>query len=102
MSLISMDLMLKPFIALALIGEGPVRTGGRVFKALDTDLEPLRLEVKEGLSLINGTEGMSAMAALGLDRARNLVIAADVACALTVEAMMGSARPFRSDISGWR
>ncbi len=91
---------LAPFahLALALIGEGPVRVEGRVVPASESGLDPLRLKVKEGLSLINGTEGMSAMGVLALHRGRQLVKTADVACALTVEAMMGSARAFRSDV----
>lgn len=91
---------LAPFahIALAMIGEGPVRHEGRVTDLAGAGITPLELETKEGLSLLNGTEGMAAMGVLALDRARRQVAAADVACALTVEAMMGSARPFRADI----
>ena len=91
---------LAPFahMALPLIGEGKVRVDGQVIPTSKTDLEPISLQAKEGLSLLNGTEGMTAMGALGLDEARRLLIAADVACAMTIEAMMGSARPFRSDI----
>lgn len=91
---------LAPFahIALALIGEGKVRVGDRIMSPGDAGLEPLRLKVKEGLSLINGTEGMASMGALALHRGRNLTVAADIACALTIEAMMGSSRPFRADV----
>jgi len=91
---------LAPFahMALPLIGEGKVRVDGQVIPTSETDLEPISLQAKEGLSLLNGTEGMTAMGALGLDEARRLLIAADVACAMTIEAMMGSARPFRADI----
>lgn len=91
---------LAPFahMALPLIGEGKVRTGGKVIPASETDLESISLQAKEGLSLLNGTEGMAAMGALGLDAARQLLIASDVACAMTIEAMMGSSRPFRDDI----
>jgi histidine ammonia-lyase len=91
---------LAPFahMALPVIGEGKVKIDGRVVPTSETDLEPITLLAKEGLSLLNGTEGMAAMGAIGLHEARRLVIAADVTCALTVEAMMGSARPFRDDI----
>jgi histidine ammonia-lyase len=85
-------------MALPVIGEGKVRVDGKVVPTSETDLEPIELQAKEGLSLLNGTEGMSAMGALGLDEARRLLIACDVACAMTIEAMMGSARPFRADI----
>jgi histidine ammonia-lyase len=91
---------LAPFahLAMPLIGEGSVKVDGRVMPTTDAGLEPIVLRAKEGLSLLNGTEGMAAMGALQLDAARHVLIAADVACAVTVEAMMGSARPFREDI----
>ncbi len=91
---------LAPFahMARSMIGEGMVKAGGKVIPASEAGLEPMQLQAKEGLSLLNGTEGMTAMGALALVDARQLLIAADVACALTVEAMMGSARPFREDI----
>jgi histidine ammonia-lyase len=91
---------LAPFahIALTVIGEGSVRIDGDIVPTSATDLLPIELRAKEGLSLLNGTEGMAAMGALALHDARRLAAAADVACALTVEAMMGSSRPFRADI----
>jgi histidine ammonia-lyase len=57
-------------------------------------LEPIRLEAKEGLSLVNGTQFMGAFAALGLVRARRLAKAADVACALSVDALQASRDSF--------
>jgi histidine ammonia-lyase len=99
---------LAPFahMALPLIGEGFVKIDGKVTPAADAlnqkQLSPLRLQAKEGLSLLNGTEGMLAMAVLGLDRARRLARAADIACGLSVEALLGSARPFRPDIHALR
>jgi histidine ammonia-lyase len=91
---------LAPFahLALPIIGEGRVRVDGEVMPTAQTDLEPVHLKTKEGLALLNGTEGMTAMGVLGLHRARILVEAADVACALTVEALMGSSRPFRPEV----
>lgn len=91
---------LAPFahLALPLIGEGQVRIDGQVRPSADSGLAPISLQAKEGLSLLNGTEGMSAMGALGLERARRLVFAADVATALSVEALLGSARPFEDRI----
>ncbi len=91
---------LAPFahVALSLIGEGQVRIDGVVVPASDSPLAPIPLLAKEGLSLLNGTEGMTAMGVLGLHDARQILLAADAACAVTVEAMMGSARPFREDI----
>ena len=95
---------LAPFahLALPLIGEGFLNRQGHIEPAgqalAAVGLEPLHLEAKEGLSLLNGTEGMLAMAALGVHRAERLARAADAACALSVEALLGSARPFRPEI----
>jgi histidine ammonia-lyase len=91
---------LAPFahLALTLIGDGLVKLDGEVVSTGESGLSPIELEAKEGLSLLNGTEGMAAMGALALDEARTLLMAADIACAVTIEAMMGSARPFREDI----
>lgn len=91
---------LAPFahLALPLIGEGRVRVGGEIKDASEAGLEPLALQTKEGLALLNGTEGMTAMGVLALHHARRLVEAADVACALSVEALQGSSRPFRPEI----
>lgn len=95
---------LAPFahIALTLIGEGKVWVDGRVVDTADSGLEPVELQAKEGLSLLNGTEGMTAMGALALIDSRGLVTAADIACALTVEAMTGSTRPFQPEIHALR
>jgi histidine ammonia-lyase len=58
-------------------------------------LEPIRLASKEGLSLVNGTQFMAAMAALGVVRARRLAATADLACALSLESLQGSRTSFR-------
>lgn len=99
---------LAPFahLALPLIGEGTVRAGGRVRPATEAlaaaGLEPLVLGPKEGLSLLNGTEGMLALGVLALNRAERLAEVADIACALSVEALLGSARPFAPEIHALR
>jgi histidine ammonia-lyase len=99
---------LAPFahLALPLIGEGLLSEAGSIHPAAEVltrhGLTPLRLQAKEGLSLLNGTEGMLAMGVLAVDRAERLVAAADLACALSVEALMGSARPFRAEIHDLR
>lgn len=95
---------LAPFahLALPLIGEGQVRVDGQIKKTADTQFEPLRLQTKEGLSLLNGTEGMAAMASVALHHGVHLTTAADVAAALTIEALLGSARPFRPEIHALR
>src|SRR5581483_5454406 len=61
-------------------------------------LEPLRPAAKEGLSLINGTQFMAGFLALGLVRARRLAVAADLACALAIEALQGSRTSFLPQI----
>jgi histidine ammonia-lyase len=61
-------------------------------------IEPLTLSAKEGLSLLNGTEGMLAIGILALDEAETMVVAADAACALSVEALLASAKPFQARI----
>ncbi|MBS1195933.1 MAG: hutH [Actinobacteria bacterium] len=91
---------LAPFahLALPLIGEGVLRCRGQERPAAEVlaehGLAPLTLHAKEGLSLLNGTEGMLAVGLLGLHRARRLADAADLACALSIEALLGSTRPF--------
>ncbi|MCI0677821.1 MAG: histidine ammonia-lyase [Actinobacteria bacterium] len=91
---------LAPFahLALPLIGEGKVRLDGVIMETTASGLEPIRLLTKEGLSLLNGTEGMTAMGVIALDRARTLVAAADTAAALAVEALLGSVRPFLPEV----
>ena len=99
---------LAPFahLALPLIGEGELRDGDTVGPAADVlsqhGLEPLVLEAKEGLSLLNGTEGMLAWGIMGAHQARRLARAADVACAMSVEALLGSARPFDARVHALR
>lgn len=95
---------LAPFahLALPLIGEGHVKIAGRVVATSESGLEPIELLTKEGLSLLNGTEGMSAMGAIALHHARNLSAAADAAVALSVEALYASARPFLPEIHALR
>jgi histidine ammonia-lyase len=57
-------------------------------------IEPLEFAPKEGLSLVNGTEPMQALLAFSIHDAQMLVTAADVACALSVEALLGTDRPY--------
>lgn len=95
---------LAPFahLALPVIGEGLLDDGMGPVPAAEAlaaqGLEPLRLEAKEGLSLLNGTEGMLAMGVLAVARIRRLATAADLACALSIETLLGSVRPFGADV----
>jgi histidine ammonia-lyase len=92
------DLAPLAHLALPLVGEGRAVVGGEVLDGADAlravGLEPIRLASKEGLSLINGTQFMTAMAALGLVRARRLAATADLACALSLESLQGSRSSF--------
>jgi histidine ammonia-lyase len=100
------DLAPLAHLALPLVGEGEARVeeellpGGEALHRVG--LEPLQLRAKEGLSLINGTQFMAAFGALGVMRARRLATAADIACALTVEALEGSRQSFRHEIQELR
>jgi histidine ammonia-lyase len=88
------DLAPLAHLALPLIGRGEVELDGRVIPAADAlqrvGLEPLVLEAKEGLALLNGTQMMGALAALFLADADRLVRTASVAAALSVEALLGT------------
>jgi len=99
---------LAPFahLALPLIGEGFVMSEDGPVPSLPVlvahGIRPLDLLPKEGLSLLNGTEGMLAQGCIAIHRARLLVDANDAACALSVEALMGSERPFEKRIHDLR
>lgn len=88
------DLAPLAHMALPLIGEGEVYFRGKLLPAREAlelaGIEPLkRLEAKEGLSLINGTQAMAAIGALALFDALQLARIADVAGALSLEALLG-------------
>src|SRR6266704_2726053 len=61
-------------------------------------LSPLTLSYKEGLSLVNGTEGMLALACLAVADAEALAATADVACAMSIEGLLGTDRPFQARV----
>jgi histidine ammonia-lyase len=100
------DLAPLAHLALPLIGEGEAWVEGELLSGADAlarvGLEPMRLRAKEGLSLINGTQFMAAFGALGIVRARRLARAADIACALTIEALEGSRQSFRPEVQALR
>lgn len=95
---------LAPFAHLAqpVIGEGFLTDGGVAAPAADVlarhGLDPIALEPKEGLSLLNGTEGMLSFGVLASEQAHRIIGAADLACALSIEALLGSVTPLRSEI----
>jgi histidine ammonia-lyase len=93
------DLAPMAHVGAVLIGEGWVRgSEGRpapAGPALEAaGLTPLQLQVKDGLALLNATEGMLAMLVLTIADLERLADTADLACALSVEALLGTDRPF--------
>src|SRR5712691_257624 len=100
------DLAPLAHLALPLVGEGQVWFDGELLDGgaalAAAGLEPVRLAAKEGLSLINGTQFMSALGALGLVRARRLSQVGDLACALSLEALQGSRTSFMPQIHALR
>src|SRR5580704_3279297 len=95
------DLAQLAHLALPLIGEGRLRVPGEPAEGRparevleEHGLVPLTLAPKEGLSLVNGTEPMQALLAFSVHDAAILVQAADVACALYIEALLGTDRPY--------
>ncbi|HEV8687630.1 MAG TPA: histidine ammonia-lyase [Gaiellaceae bacterium] len=96
------DLAPLAHLALPLVGEGQAWVDGELLPGAEAlervGLEPVRLQAKEGLSLINGTQFMSAVGALGLVRARRLAKVADLACALSLEALQGSRLSFIPEV----
>jgi histidine ammonia-lyase len=88
------DLAPLAHLALTVIGEGEAFfQGSRVSSAealQRVGLSPLQLEVKEGIALLNGTQGMAAVGGLALHRAENIVRLADVAGAMSLEALKGT------------
>jgi len=101
------DLAPLSHVALALIGEGVVRDAAGeprpAAEALaEAGIEPLTLGAKEGLALINGTDGMLGMLVLALHDLRRLLQHADLAAAMSVEALLGTDRVFAADLQALR
>jgi len=93
------DLAPLAHCALVLIGEGWVlaKDGSRI-SAVDAGVTPIALSSKEGLALINGTDGMLGMLLMAIEDAAHLFTMADVTAALSIEAMLGSDRPFMPEL----
>jgi histidine ammonia-lyase len=89
-----------------LIGEGEVpgeagtRTGAEALAS--AGLQPIRLHPKEGLALINGTQASTALLALAVWSGERLARAADIAAALSIDALQGSTKPFDPRIQAAR
>ncbi|HEV7789441.1 MAG TPA: aromatic amino acid lyase, partial [Pseudonocardia sp.] len=94
-------------VGLALTGEGEVRdAAGELRAAADAlaaaGLEPVRLVAKEGLALINGTDGMLGMLVLATADLGRLLDTADLTAAMSVEALLGTDRVFAADLQALR
>ena len=90
------DLAPLAHIGLALVGEGQVMDGRPAAQALrSAKLKPVKLETKEGLALINGTDGMLGMLVLANADAERLFRTADVTAAMSAEVLLGTDRAFQ-------
>ncbi|MGH2447619.1 MAG: histidine ammonia-lyase [Chloroflexota bacterium] len=100
------DLAPLAHLALLLIGQGRAWHNGDLLDGVDAlaaaGLEPVTLGAKEGLALINGTQLMSALGVLLIWDAANVLDVADIAGALTLEAVRGSDSPFSALIQAVR
>jgi histidine ammonia-lyase len=100
------DLAPLAHLALGCIGEGEAAYGGERMASEEAlrraGLEPLRLEAKEGLALLNGTQALTAVGALALERAWRAARAADVAGAMSLEALKGTPAAFDERIHAAR
>ncbi len=92
------DLAPLAFIALALLGLGQVYYQNKIMKSAQAlkkaGIKPIELEPKEGLSLINGTDIMTANGALLINKSEYLTDIADIAAVLSVVSMQGKIEPF--------
>src|SRR5580658_2318962 len=100
------DLAPLAHLAQVVIGEGQAAYRGRLMPGAEAmrlaGTAPIALEAKEGLALLNGTQGMLALLALGLRAAAILVDTADVAAALSLDALRGTPTAFDSRIAAAR
>ncbi len=100
------DLAPLSHIALAAMGEGDVRVGGELTSAADAlaaaGIEPLVLREKEGLALINGTDGMLGMLLLALADLESVFETADLAAAMSIESQLGTGAVFAADLMALR
>lgn len=101
------DLAPLAHCALALMGEGPVRdAAGTVRDAgealAEAGIDPVELQEKEGLALINGTDGMLGMLCMAIVDLRLLLTAVDISAAMSVEGLLGTDDVFAADLHALR
>lgn len=92
------DLIPLAHLALGVVGEGEIRRAGRAAPAADhyreAGLKPFTLGAKEGLAMINGTQAATAVGLQAMTEGMDVLRAAHAACALSVDALRGSSKPF--------
>lgn len=100
------DLAPLSHLFLPLLGEGEFWQKGQAVPAAkllkEHNLEPMELQAKEGLALINGTQFILSHAITGLSKMRYLLDLADLAGAMSIEGMQGSEQPFREELHATR
>ena len=101
------DLAPLSHVALAVMGEGEVRdAAGDLRSAADAlvaaGIAPVALREKEGLALINGTDGMLGMLLLALHDLEMLLTTADVSAAISIESQLGTDAVFAADLMALR
>jgi histidine ammonia-lyase len=100
------DLAPLAHLALTVIGEGEAFYGGERMPSAEAlqraEIQPLQLEAKEGIALLNGTQAMAGVGALALHRAERVARLADVAGAMTLEALRGTPVAFDERIHNAR
>ncbi|NNN09615.1 MAG: histidine ammonia-lyase [Acidimicrobiaceae bacterium] len=101
------DLAPLAHVALALMGEGDVilrdATRTSAAHALEAaGLEPVQLAEKEGLALLNGTDGMLGQLIMALEDGENLMAVADVSASLSIQALRGTDRVFIDELQALR
>jgi histidine ammonia-lyase len=100
------DLAPLAHLALPLVGEGTAVLDGQRLPGSEAlrraGIEPVRLEAKEGLALINGTQASAALGALAVADAARLVGASDVVCGLTLDALAGTDDAFDPSVHAAR
>lgn len=96
------DLAILAHLALVLIGEGEAEYQGSILPGREAlakaGLAPVKLEAKEGLALINGTQAMSSIGSLLIWKAKQLSKMADILGAMTLEAVKGTAEAYREEL----
>ena len=100
------DLAPMSQIALALMGEGEMFVNGKVIDSKtalkDIGLKPLELEARDGLSLINGSNVLTALAAIILHDAERWMKMHDIAAAMSLEALKANMKPYDKRIHSLR